>query len=198
MTAMQTKNIDQLFEHAYQLHKSGNDVAAFSAYLELAEQGYSNCQAFVGGAYYAGKGVEQDMLKARLWLERAVVEDDEVEALFLLGKLSAHEGDYRKAFSWYEKAALQDYAPAIYKMAIYNEKGRLGSRDIKAAMVLYQHAAEAGHLYAQRTLAFRLFRGWGGMIGFFGGFVWLYRMMRNGYRLGMEEDDLESCDGLRV
>ncbi len=194
----QKKDIDQLFEHAYKLHENGDDVAAFNAYLELAEQGYSNCQAFVGGSYYTGKGVEQDMLKARSWLEKAVVDDNEVGAQFLLGKICAYGGDFAKAFSWYEQAAKQDYAPAIYKMAIYNEKGRLGSRDIKRAMELYRRAAESGHLYAQRTLAFRLFRGWGGLVGFFSGFVWLHRMLRNGYRLGMEEDDLESSDKLHV
>jgi TPR repeat protein len=192
------ENIDQLFERAYQLHKSGDDVAAFNAYLDLAEQGYSNCQAFVGGAYYAGKGVERDMIKARSWLEKAAVEGDEVSAHFLLGKISAREGDYRQAFSWYEQAAKKDYAPAIYKMAIYIEKGRLGSRDTKEAMVLYRRAAEAGHLYAKRTLAFRLLRGWEGLTGFFSGFVWLYRMLKDGYKLGMEEDDLESSDDLRV
>lgn len=193
----QSENIDQLFERAYQLHKDGDEKAAFSAYLELAERGYSNCQAFIGGSYYAGKGVKQDMAKARSWLEKAAA-GDEASAQFVLGKMAAREGDYEKAFAWYEQAAKQDYAPAIYKMAIYNEKGRLGSPDVKKAMELYRRAADAGHLYAKRTLALRLLRGWGGLTGFFGGFVWLYRMFRDGYKLGMEEDDWESSDSLRV
>lgn len=193
----QPENIEQLFERAYQLHKGGDEKAAFNAYLELAERGYGNCQAFVGGLYYAGKGVEQDMTKARSWLEKAAM-SNEASAQFLLGKISALEGDYNKAFSWYERASKQDYAPAIYKLAIYNEKGRIGTRDIKKAMELYRRAAEADHLYAKRTLALRLLRGWGGLTGFFGGFVWLYRFLKDGYKLGTEADDWESSDNLRV
>ncbi len=191
-----SKDINQKFEHAYQLHRKGDYKAAYNVYLELAELGYSNCQAYIGGLYYSGNGVDKDFEMARYWLENAAA-NNEPNAQFLLGKMDAREGNYDKAISWYEQAGKRGYMPALYKLAIYSEKGRIGPPDIKRAMELYRQTAESGHLYAQRTLAFRLLRGRGGFSGFFEGFKWLYRMLRNGYKLGME-DDYEDNVNLKV
>lgn len=194
-TDEQQSDVQKKFDYAFQCYESGDFKAAFEAYFELAELGNKNCQAFVGDLYYLGRGVGQDTDKACYWLEKAS-EGGEVKAQFLLGKIYAGKGEHSKAFEWYEKAGHQGYAPAIYKMAIYAEKGRVGSVDKTLALKLYREAAEKDHLYAKRTLAYRLLVGWGGIARIPEGIVWLYRMIVDGYKIG-KQGDLES-DSLRV
>lgn len=190
-----TNDVDKRFEIAYQCYEEGDYKSAFDKYLELAELGYSNCQAFIGGLYYSGKGVEQDLRKARVWLEKAVIDNDS-RTQFLLGKICAQEGNYTNALTWYEKASEQGYAPAIYKQAIYIEKGRAGFIDKERVLSLYRQAAMKQHLYAKRTLAFRLLKGWGGFLGFFEGLSWLYRTIVDGYKLGLDVN--QDNDSIRV
>ncbi len=190
----QISGIEDKFDAAYDLYASGDYDAAYKAYLELAEMGYRNCQVFLGSLFYSGTGVGKDSEKARYWLEKAA--DDDVIAQFLLGKLAADEQDYISAFEWYEKANERGYAPASYKMAIYIEKGRVTESNKLLALELYRKAAEQKHIYAERTLAFRLLKGWGGFFGIFEGVKWFFKMLKDGYKVGKEED--WSNDSLRV
>jgi TPR repeat protein len=48
------------------------------------------------------------------------------------------------AKSWYEKAASQNNADAIYALGLLYETGKAGQKDLTQAMNLYRKAAEAG------------------------------------------------------
>ncbi|MBA1447002.1 MAG: sel1 repeat family protein [Chromatiales bacterium] len=191
------KNTEQLYENAYILTKRGDVEASFGAYLELAELGYSDCQAFVGGLYYAGRGVEKDLSKARYWAGEAAACNLDT-GLFMLGKISAAEGNYNEAYGWFEQAGVQDYAPAIFKMALYNANGCLGTQDVKKALDLYRQSTDLGHVLARRNLAYGLLRGWGGVSGFFVGCAELYWCFRDIYKLYRQGDEDEIDERMRL
>ena len=174
-------------EDAHKAYTSGNYADAVSAYSDLAESGYSNCQLFLGELFYYGKHIEQDSAKAVYWLGKAA-ENEEAVAQFLLGKLSAEKANYTEAYHWYEKASNQGYAPAIYKMGLYQEKGRLGIVNKNKARQLYREAAKKGYVYAMRTLGLRLITGSGGILGLFEGVMWLFKMVARIFKIGHKND----------
>jgi localization factor PodJL len=67
--------------------------------------------------------------------------------------------DMHEASQWFERAALQDFAPAQYRMGACFDKGNGVERDLAAAKVWYQKAANAGNIRAMHNLAVLLAEG---------------------------------------
>jgi len=61
--------------------------------------------------------------------------------------------DLAQAAQWFEKAALQDFAPAQYRLGSLYEKGIGVTRDTARAKTLYQRAADHGNIRAMHNLA---------------------------------------------
>ncbi|MDF2119989.1 hypothetical protein PY365_30955 [Roseiarcaceae bacterium H3SJ34-1] len=61
--------------------------------------------------------------------------------------------DLAQAAQWFEKAALQDFAPAQYRLGSLYEKGLGVTRDTARAKTLYQRAADHGNIRAMHNLA---------------------------------------------
>ena len=64
------------------------------------------------------------------------------------GAIAAKNGDYKKAFEWYEKSANQGYPNAQNNLAIYYSEGRLGNKDDSKAEKLFKQACDGGLDYA--------------------------------------------------
>jgi len=163
------KKIEHVFGKAYELYEAEDFAAAFFAYLELAEQGYSNCQSFVGWMYFSGKGTKKNYKEAERWLKKAADSND-VEAQFYLGKLLFIKEDYRNAISWLEKSAAQSYAPSIYKLGCIYDRSEHINNDKDKAFDLFEQASKLGHLFAHKEYAVKLLKGYKGFPGFLKGF----------------------------
>jgi localization factor PodJL len=69
--------------------------------------------------------------------------------------------DMHAASQWFERAALQDFAPAQYRIGACYEKGNGVERDLPLAKAWYEKAAQAGHVRAMHNLAVLLAEGQG-------------------------------------
>ena len=96
--------------------------------------------------YYTGNGIEINYVKAReLYLKEAA--NGNVDAMYMLGVIyergCAVDIDYKFSLYWYKRAAIKNYAIAMY------ECGRLYEwkfNDIDSAMFWYKKGADAGEL----------------------------------------------------
>ena len=55
-----------------------DDKLGFEWHLKAANQGLSQAQFNVGVMYYKGKGTQQDIEKARMWLQKAADQGDDL------------------------------------------------------------------------------------------------------------------------
>lgn len=92
------------------------------------------------------------------WQEYA--EEGNANAQYTLGKMYTTEGhglniekDYKIAFSWFLKAAVQGHIKAQYEIAQAYRLGIGVTRDSNVAKTWYQQAADHGHSKAQNFLA---------------------------------------------
>jgi uncharacterized protein len=69
--------------------------------------------------------------------------------------------DAAEAFSWYQKAAMQNYMDAEYNLALLYRDGKGVKTDFAEAIRWFQRAAERGHLEAQVRLGDIYFKGTG-------------------------------------
>ena len=169
---MNEVQLEKQFQKAYDFYEAENYREAFNEYYALAEQGYSNCQTFVGWMYFAGKGIEKNYTKAEEWLTKAANAND-AESMFYLGKLFIENKDYEKAINWFEKSADQNYAPSVYKLGCLYERNKSIKNDKQKAYSLFKQASDLGHLFARRDYAIKLLKGYGGVFSWFKG-VYLY------------------------
>ncbi|XP_017387750.1 death ligand signal enhancer isoform X1 [Cebus imitator] len=106
---------------------------------------------------------EQDKSKT-LSLEEAVTSIQQLFQLSVsiafnfLGTENMKSGDYKAAFSYFQKAAARGYSKAQYNTGLCHEHGRGTPRDISKAVLYYQLAASQGHSLAQYRYARCLLR----------------------------------------
>jgi uncharacterized protein len=158
---MKSEHDRQKHRFASRLFRAGRLEEAFQEYLELAEGGSVLAQTLLGWLYYKGLGVTQDCGKAKMWLERAAASGAAV-ALFYLGGFYRGQRKYRAAIDYLERAAEQDYPPALYHLSIMYDEGEGVAVDRDMAQQYLTKAAQLGNLRAQKEVAMGLIRGGGG------------------------------------
>ena len=105
--------------------------------------------------YENGTGITQDASETGGGQEVSAAEKDVWDEF---GDFISHEDeiadakDYKKAFVWYEKAALQGHAHAQYCLAWLYDTGNGVAQDEHQAFVWYEKAALQGHARAQCAL----------------------------------------------
>ena len=105
--------------------------------------------------YENGTGIPQDASETGGGQEVSAAEKDVWDEF---GDFISHEDeiadakDYKKAFVWYEKAALQGHAHAQYCLAWLYDTGNGVAQDEHQAFVWYEKAALQGHARAQCAL----------------------------------------------
>jgi len=105
----------------------------------------------LGAMYYAGKGVAPDERRAFLYYEKAAL-FNYVPAQTTLAVLYAQKGDWDKAYTYAESAALQNDAEAQMLLGGWYENGRGGRADTHKAVRFYEMAAKNGDLNAKMAL----------------------------------------------
>ncbi len=87
--------------------------------VELAAEGDTEAQYWVGYAYYLGEGVEDDDEEAVRWF-RMAAEQDHTSAQYYLGHAYLNglgvEEDHEEALKWFRKAAEQGNVHAQYSL----------------------------------------------------------------------------------
>lgn len=149
---------------AAKLYSSDKYGEAFSAYLDLAKEGYATSQRFVGWLYFRGEGVNKDYDQALLWFKKAAEKHD-IEAMFGVGRVYMAKGEYKTAFDWYKRSAGRNYLPSKYWVARFHRDGLVGQKDDTIAFRMFREAATLGHLKSQREYSVMLIKGYAGLFG---------------------------------
>jgi len=82
----------------------------------------------------------------------ASAEDGDVEAQYRLGNMFV-QTDMLEAINWWEAAAAQGHAGALFNLGVSYFKGETGEADLDKAEDYWTQAAEKGHEQAKRLLA---------------------------------------------
>ena len=85
---------------------------AFAWAMKSAKQGCADGENFVGWCYENGKGIPVDVNKGLLWRTKAAEHGFKWAQNYLARHYLARQ-DYRRGFSWAEKAAHDNYAPGL-------------------------------------------------------------------------------------
>ena len=129
-----------------------NEGEAFYWFLKGAE--LDNREAMYGTAYcyIQGHGVNQDSTLAIKWLEKSAKLGYKT-AQRQLGHIYENKGEYKKSFSYFEKAANQNDITALYNLGCFYAEGIGVKPDTIKAIQLWEKAANLGHVDAMHNLA---------------------------------------------
>ena len=136
-------------------------VYDYSQAEKSAEQGSSEAIRFLARAYYSGKTVPKDYVKAMKWMKKLADIDylyDSRWAAFFVGDLY-HLGlgtkkDDIEAVKWFKKSTLKQYPPAYFQLGQMYYYGFGVEKNILEAEKWYQKGAELKHPESCNTLAY--------------------------------------------
>ena len=133
----------------YQKSPKQDFKIAIRWFKKALEAGDTSVYYYFGEALLFGRGVKKDFRKAEAWLRKADVKNKDARAQYLIGYLYqkgiTHRRNYRKAFSWYVKSALQGYNHACYRVASFYERGIGVRRNRIRAYTWYTIAEKFGY-----------------------------------------------------
>ena len=146
------EGLDSVYEEAHKLYEDGKRKEAFDRYLALAEEGFVDCQTFVGWMLFSGEGVKSDLIEARSWLERSSEKGD-VEALYYLGKINIIEEKFESALACFKESMAHSYLPAVYALGMMYKLGQGVERSPEKAYECFDKAGNKGHIFSQKGSA---------------------------------------------
>jgi uncharacterized protein len=126
---------------------------SFTLNAEAAQRGHADAVLAMGWFYRYGIGVRADIEKAKKWY-RESARRGEPKAMFSLGKIAYHEGDFSDALQWLTRAAEAGHALSLYWCGKLYWRGHGVERDQKQAKRLFHQAATRKVAEAQRLLRF--------------------------------------------
>ncbi|MFV1996822.1 MAG: tetratricopeptide repeat protein [Acidiferrobacterales bacterium] len=94
-------------------------------------------------------------------------------AMYGVGK--SVKRDYKKSFSWQQKAAKRGHTIAQYNIGVLYARGNGVAKDYKAAAYWFRQAAEAGMPEAQLHMGLMHEKGWGTIRCHYAASKWYYR-----------------------
>lgn len=115
-------------------------------------------------------------------------EDGVAQAQHHLGYICYQRNDFSSAYSWYQKAALQGYLPACWRLAWLYKLGKGVVVNYDKAYELFDDAAKRGHLFAKRDLALMLIQGHRGHAHVFRGIGLLFRCILDAIHAAWNSD----------
>ncbi|MGH9988237.1 MAG: tetratricopeptide repeat protein [Nitrososphaeraceae archaeon] len=161
---------------------------AFERYRVLAENGSVSSQVLLGWMYHAGKGVQQSLEEAEKWYRKAAATNSP-EGQFYLATVHRTKQNYDEAIEWLGKSASQDYSPAIYLLGklYYTGEGVIVNR--AKAFEYFERAAQKGHLFAQRNIAYDMIKGHRGIFRIALGVLILAQVLWSAVKVGLKDPD---------
>ena len=142
---------EQRFGDAYRLARAG------------AENGEPNAQLHLGWLFEFGKGVDRNLMEAERWCRQAAGSHSP-RAEFYLASLLFRRQDYAPARDWFERAAAQGFAPALYQLAVMYRHGFGVDADHTRGTDYLRRAADLGNLLAKRDLIRDMVKGKQGIL----------------------------------
>jgi len=132
---------------------------ALKWYHRAAAQGDALAEYCIGYAYSHGDGVSKDDAQTLKWWTQSA-KHGQVYAQNALGQYYLHGGvppnpkhiNYSLAAKWFEKAAAQDYTPAISSLGLLYQFGEGEKKDWPQALKYYRIAANRGDAFAEGKL----------------------------------------------
>jgi uncharacterized protein len=126
-------------------------AGAVAIWRPLANRGDAAAQFNLGQAYRLGRGVQQDLVAAQDWFDRAARKGN-VDAQAMLGMMLFQSGNQTGGLRWLRMAAEQrePHAMLIYGTALFNGDGV--PRDPLLGYLFVTRAAETGLEQARLTL----------------------------------------------
>ena len=129
-------------------------------YAKAADQEHAAAQAYLGGCYALGAGVEQSYALAVMWYRRAAEQNSAVGQCCLGNCYAYGEGmdqDDALAVAWWEKAAKGGDEDAQYRLGRCYTDGTCGlPKNARCAKIFMKAAAEQG--LAEAIEALKLLR----------------------------------------
>ena len=116
---------------------------AFAWAMKSAKQGCADGENFVGWCYENGKGIPVDVNKGLLWRTKAAEHGFKWAQNYLARHYLARQ-DYRRGFSWAEKAAQDNYAPGLVTLGTVYSLGQGVATNYAKAAKCFQSAAKQG------------------------------------------------------
>lgn len=105
----------QTFEQSLAAVERGDEVAAFTGFKKLGEQGNAKAQFNLGLMYHSGRGVPEDDQQAMAWYRKAAEQGD-ADAQYNLGEMYRNERstlkDEQSAYFWLLLASAQGHQNA--------------------------------------------------------------------------------------
>jgi len=173
--------------HARDLFDQGKVDDAVRELRRLRAENDAPSAVFLGWLYETGAVAgSPDLAEARASYQVAADANDSIGEYYL-GSFLLRQGDVGAAIEQLERAAEQNYAPALYSLGMVHVSGRGVARDEAEAVRCMTMAAEIGHPYAQRWLAIRALRGGDGFAAFFRALWWFVSIPRLAFRLASDE-----------
>jgi len=123
---------------------------AFDWAAKAAAQGHAGAQYYLGICNEEGRSTTQDSANAKEWYGKAAAQDH-AAAQNNLAVMLEEDGKANEAVAMFTKAAKTN-ANAAYNLARILEETK--EPDLKAAFLLYETAAKAGHGQAQNNLGY--------------------------------------------
>lgn len=133
-----------------------NYASTFDEYMAYAQKNDPDAQYNLGYMYETGDGVDQDLLQAKKWYEKAA-KQDQPDAQYALAALYYYDNgvikqNYAEAKKWFEKAAYNGDDYAMNLLGYMYEQGHGTKQDYDEALRWYLKAADKNNVYAQRNL----------------------------------------------
>jgi TPR repeat protein len=176
------------FRIASELFENERYEEAFEKYRVLAEKGLVAAQLLLGWMYHAGKGVHQNLEEAEKWYQKAAVTDSP-EGQFYLATLHRTKRQYQQAIEWFEKSASQGYSPAIYLLGKLYYIGDGVAINKEKAFEYFERAAQDGHLFARRNIAYDMIKGHRGISRIPFGILVMAQVLWIAVKVGLKDPD---------
>jgi len=137
-------------------------TAFYQCYAQATEQGNSDVQNKLGGMYYYGRGVEEDLVEAARWYQKAAEQGHAKAQYHLATMYESGEGVIQStsdANRLYKQAAEQEYPDACFALGRNIETGECLPQNDFESVRLYIVAAEKGCIRAQYHLGAMYYNG---------------------------------------
>jgi TPR repeat protein len=151
-TTLDTLAVPRELVDARKLHQKGDHAGEFTLVSKAARAKHPAAMTSLGIAYLEGDGTRPEAGLGVDWLQEAAKNGDVRGMVALADAYRRREGVTRDskhlARHWYERAALEDHAEAMFKLATMYRDGEGGEVNETLALEWFEKAARAGYLDA--------------------------------------------------
>jgi TPR repeat protein len=131
-------------ETAIELDQSGDNVAAFEIWSNLAEGGSVWAMTELGNCYQFGKAVPEDLSAAERWFARAAT-GGSLLAMIYRAKCAGYREDYATAVEALRPGVDQGWISALFWQSWYRQKLSPTLKTYRGILPLLKRATREGH-----------------------------------------------------